>query len=160
MKTSGCLKCGNTNEWSGYIYGFCDACAKSILEASAKRLRRKANTAAPASAPVNKKLTEDIARAQASLAALATAPDRQTLRSIDETPSPEGIASLRQACESETKRLQLALVDHRLLWAIFRRSDKSTPYYAAQPVAEPVSVAAEPEPVSVAAEPEPVSVAA
>jgi hypothetical protein len=43
---SGCIKCGNTHEWAGYIYGFCDACAKSILEASAKRLRRKSQTAA------------------------------------------------------------------------------------------------------------------
>ena len=33
-----------------------------------------------------------------------------------------------------------ALTDHRLLWSIYRRTDKTAPYYEAQPVPEPVSV--------------------
>jgi hypothetical protein len=57
MTNHGCIKCGNTHEWAGYIYGFCDACAKSILEASAKRLQRKANASAPKS---DKRLEQDI----------------------------------------------------------------------------------------------------
>ncbi len=44
---NGCPKCGNTNEWAGYIYGFCDACAKSVLTAAAKRYQRKAASVAP-----------------------------------------------------------------------------------------------------------------
>jgi hypothetical protein len=142
---SGCIKCGNTHEWAGYIYGFCDACAKSILEASAKRLRRKSQTAAP-----DKRLDQDIARANAALAALATAEGRVCLRD-EPTPSPEAVASLRSAIQSEEKRLRRAVVDHRLLWSIYRRTDKTTPYYeVAQPVAEPVSVST-PEPELVAA---------
>ena len=133
---NGCVKCGNTHEYAGYIYGFCDFCAKGILEASAKRLQRKAKTAAPSAPKINKKLTEDIARAEASIAALATAESRYWFRG--ETPSPEGIASLRQAIESETKRLRRALVDHLLLWAIYRRADKTAPYYEALAVSEPV----------------------
>lgn len=131
--SNGCIKCGNTNEYAGYIYGFCDACAKGILEASAKRLRRKANVAAP-----DKRLEQDIARANAAIAALATAESRYTLRSVAMTLSPEAFASLRIACESESKRLTRALSDHRLLWAIYRRADKTAPYYEALPVSEPV----------------------
>jgi hypothetical protein len=135
---NGCIKCGNVNEWAGYIYGFCDACAKSILEASAKRLRRKSQTAAP-----DKRLEQDIARANAALAALATAEGRVRLRD-EPTPSPEAVASLRSAIQSEEKRLRRAICDHRLLWNIYRRTDKTTPYWQSaesQPAVEPQSVA-------------------
>jgi hypothetical protein len=133
----GCHKCGNTNELAGYIYGFCDACAKSILNAAAKRYQRKAASVAP---KVDKRLEQDIARANAAIAALATAESRWRLRD-EPTPSPEALASFRQAVESESRRMQRALSDHRLLWSIYRRTDKTTPYYESQPVAEPVSVA-------------------
>ena len=86
---SGCAKCGNTNEWAGYIYGFCDACAKSILEASAKRLQRKAKS----EAKTDKRLEQDIARAQSAIAALATAENRILFRSIQ-----RACAIARSAC--------------------------------------------------------------
>lgn len=150
---SGCAKCGNTNEWAGYIYGFCDGCAKSILTAAAKRYQRKANACEP---KTDKRLEQDIARANAAIAALATAEGRTRLRVYNEpTPSPEALASFRQAVESESRRMQRALADHRLLWSIYRRTDKTTPYYEVQPVpqpqrSEPVSIST-PEPELVAA---------
>jgi hypothetical protein len=129
---NGCAKCGNTNEWAGYIYGFCDACAKSVLTAAAKRYQRKASVA-----PKDKRLEQDIARAQSAIAALNTAENRILFRSFNEpAPSPEALASFRQAVESESGRMQRALTDHRLLWSIYRRTDKTAPYYTAQPVAD------------------------
>jgi hypothetical protein len=103
-----------------------------------------------ASAPkIDKRLEQDLARANAALAALATAEGRVRLRD-EPTPSPEAIASLRSAIQSEALRLTRALSDHRLLWAIYRRFDKSAPYWqAAEPVAaEPQSVALEEEMVA------------
>jgi hypothetical protein len=146
---NGCAKCGNTNEWAGYIYGFCDACAKSILEASAKRYQRKAASVAP---KVDKRLEQDIARAQSAIAALNTAENRILFRSFNEpAPSPEALASFRQAVGSESRRMQRALTDHRLLWSIYRRADKSAPYWQTEPKrTEPQSVA-QPEPELVAA---------
>jgi hypothetical protein len=141
-----CHKCGNTNEWAGYIYGFCDACAKSILNSAAKRYQRKANASAP---KTDKRLEQDIARANAAISALATAESRWRLRD-EPTPSPEALASWRDAISSESRRMQRALTDHRLLWSIYRRTDKTTPYYESQPVAEPVSVST-PQPELVAA---------
>ena len=135
---SGCAKCGNTNEWAGYIYGFCDGCAKSILTAAAKRYQRKAKTSEP---KTDKRLEQDIARAQSAIAALTTAENRILFRSFNEpAPSPEALASFRSAVDSESRRMTRALTDHRLLWSIYRRTDKTAPYYESQPVAEPVSV--------------------
>ena len=138
---SECAKCGNTNEWAGYIYGFCDACAKSILNAAAKRYQRKASASTP---KTDKRLEQDIARANAALAALATCEQRLGLT------GPE----CRFAIDSESRRMQRALTDHRLLWSIYRRSDKTTPYYesaASVPeLAEPIRVTAELEPEMVA----------
>jgi hypothetical protein len=133
---NGCIKCGNTHDYAGYIYGFCDACAKSILNTAAKRYQRKAASSAP---KIDKRLEQDIARAQAAIAALATAENRYTLRSVCETPSPEELASLRQAIDSESRRMTRALTDHRLLWSIYRRTDKTAPYFDAVPVSEPVA---------------------
>jgi hypothetical protein len=147
---NGCHKCGNTNEWAGYIYGFCDACAKSILTAAAKRYQRKANACEP---KTDKRLEMDIARAQAAITALANADTKLRLRG-EPTPSPEAITSWRKAIESETQRVRRAIVDHRLLWSIYRRTDKTAPYYQAepQPVAEPRSVTvADLQPEAVAA---------
>jgi len=130
---TGCHKCG-ADTASDYLLGFCHACAKSILNAAKLRLRRK-----PSTVKADKRLEQDLARAQAAIAALATAESRHALRSVCETPSPEAIASLRQAIESESRRMSRALSDHRLLWSIYRRTDKSKPYYES-PVAKPVSV--------------------
>ena len=88
----------------------------------------------------DKRLEQDIARANAAIAALATAESRWRLPD-EPTPSPEALASFRQAVGSESRRMQRALTDHRLLWSIYRRADKTTPYYESQPVVEPVSVA-------------------
>lgn len=102
----------------------------------------------------DKRLEQDIARANAAIAALATAEGRTRLRVYNEpTPSPEAIASLRSAIESETKRMTRALTDHRLLWSIYRRTDKTAPYYSVaepQPVPQ-AAVTAEPEPEALAA---------
>ena len=136
MNASGCIKCGNANEWAGYIYGFCDACAKSILNTAAKRYQRKASAPAP---KIDKRLSQDLARAADAIAALATAESRWRLRD-EPTPSPEALASLRQAIQSEERRMQRAIVDHRLLWSIYRRTDKTTPYWQAVEPAEPQSV--------------------
>lgn len=97
-----------------------------------------------ASAPkIDKRLEQDIGRANAAIAALATADSRWRLRD-QPTPSPEAMAALRQAIESESRRMTRALTDHRLLWSIYRRTDKTTPYWQAaesQPAVEPQSVA-------------------
>jgi hypothetical protein len=118
----------------------CPCCGRKII-------------AKKSSAPkIDKRLEQDIARANAALAALATAESRWRLRD-EPTPSPEAIASLRHAIESESKRMTRALTDHRLLWSIYRRADKSAPYWqAAEPVAaEPQTVTAQLEPEAVAA---------
>ena len=133
----GCHKCGNTNEWTGYIYGFCDACAKSILTAAAKRYQRKAASVVPKG---DKRLEQDIARANAAITALATAESRWRLRD-EPTPSPEALASFRQAVESESRRMTRALADHRLLWSIYRRTDKTAPYFDVDAVLSPIGVA-------------------
>jgi hypothetical protein len=111
----------------------CPCCGRKII-------------AKKSSAPkIDRRIEQDIAKANSAIAALATAEFRYTLRD-EPTPSPEAIASLRQAIRSEEKRLRRAIVDHRLLWSIYRRTDKTTPYYESQSVAEPVSVAtSEPE---------------
>jgi hypothetical protein len=98
-----------------------------------------------AQSKTDKRLEQDIARANAALAALATCEQRLGLT------GPEW----RQAIESESRRLTRALTDHRILWAIYRRADKSAPYYSESPVAQtqpvPQAVAAAPEPELVAA---------
>lgn len=139
---TGCHKCG-ANTSSDYLLGFCHACAKSILNAAKLRLRRKPSNKA------DKRLEQDIARAQAAIAALATAESRHALRSVCETPSPEYLSTLRDAIESETRRMTRALTDHRLLWSIYRRTDKTAPYYLKSVSAEPVKL--RPEPIAVAA---------
>jgi hypothetical protein len=102
---------------------------------------------------IDKRLEQDIARAQAAIAALATAESRHALRSVCETPSPEYVSTLRDAIESETRRMQRAITDHRLLWSIYRRADKTAPYYSAEPTpVQPKSLAvAQFEPETVAA---------
>jgi hypothetical protein len=109
----------------------CPCCGRKII-------------AKKSSAPkIDKRLEQDIARANAAIDALATCEQRLGLT------GPEW----RQAIESEARRMQRAISDHRLLWSIYRRADKSIPYWqTAEPVAaEPQTVAAQPEPEVVAA---------
>lgn len=95
-----------------------------------------------ASAPkIDRRLEQDLARANAAIAALATCEQRLGLT------GPEW----RAAIESESQRMTRALTDHRLLWSIYRRADKSAPYWqAAEPQPEPQAA----EPVAVTPEPE------
>jgi hypothetical protein len=90
-----------------------------------------------AGSQIDKRLEQDIARANAAISALATAEQRLGLT------GPEW----RAAIESESQRMQRAIADHRLLWSIYRRTDKTTPYYESQPVAEP-QPAVEPQSVA------------
>lgn len=119
-----CHKC-QTNESGNY--GFCDACAKSILTAAAKRYARKAN-ATPA--VVNKKLAEDLAACERAIAALSTCEHRLGLTGSE----------WREAIDTATKRYTRALTDHRLLWSMYRRADKSAPYFDVNAVT-PIGVA-------------------
>lgn len=64
--------------------------------------------------PHDKKLAQDIARANAAITIL-------------DTYSTTNV-SLREACEMEAVRMRRALTDHRLLWTIYRRSDRATGY--------------------------------
>jgi hypothetical protein len=130
---NGCIKCGNTHEWAGYLYGFCDACAKSILTTAAKRYARKANATPTV---VNKKLSEDLAACEKAIAALATAVDRLDADDF-RCYGVHTAESWRPVIDTATARYTRALTDHRLLWSMYRRADKSTPYYESQPVAEP-----------------------
>src|ERR1700676_990157 len=102
----------------------CPCCGRKIIAKKSSALKS------------DRRLEQDIERANAAIAALATAESRWRMRD-EPTPSPEAIASLRQAIESESRRMTRALTDHRLLWSIYRRTDKTTPYYESQPVAEP-----------------------
>jgi len=54
---------------------------------------------------IDKRLDQDIARAQAAISALANAETKLRLNG-EPTPSPEAITSWRQAIESETRRMQ------------------------------------------------------
>jgi hypothetical protein len=98
-----------------------------------RRIPAKRKAATP---KIDKRLEQDIAKAQAAIAALATCEQRLGLT------GPEW----RFAIESETRRMQRALTDHRLLWSIYRRTDRTQPYYdTAEPTIEPITA----EPVEV-----------
>ncbi len=138
-----CHKCSNTNEGTGYIYGFCDACAKSILAAAATRYARKANTTPTGASAVpvgNKKLEQDLKACERDIAALGTAVDRlaaDDLRHFGINTRDSWQPVIHDAIQRYTR----ALTDHRLLWSMYRRADKSTPYYQSQPTSDPVRVA-------------------
>lgn len=87
---------------------------------------------------IDKRLEQDIARANAAISALATCEQRLGLTGLE----------WHQAIESESRRMTRALTDHRLLWSIYRRTDKTAPYYSAEPIIEPITaepMIAEPE---------------
>lgn len=78
-----------------------------------------------ASAPkIDKRLAQDLARAESSLDALRKAFN-----------SPGEHESFRVAVQDEIGRLLSAKSDHRLLWNIFRRRDKGAPYFIPGPAA-------------------------
>jgi hypothetical protein len=81
-----------------------------------------------ATVKIYKRLEQDIARANAAIEALATCEQRLGLT------GPEW----RQAIESESRRLSRALTGHHVLWAIYRRTDKSAPYYGAALIPGPL----------------------
>jgi hypothetical protein len=62
----------------------------------------------------DKKLAQDIARAQAAILVLHS--------------FPADSEHLREACQLEAIRLEQAVLDHGLLWSIYRRSDKASGY--------------------------------
>ena len=61
----------------------------------------------------DKKLSEDIRKAESAIAVLSLY---------------IGTDSLGEACLSESIRLQRAITDHGLLWSIYRRRDKASGY--------------------------------
>ena len=67
---------------------------------------------------VDKKMVQDMAKAQAAIAVLQ--------RQYDQV-SP----SLRVACQMEAERLMRALSTPKLLWSIYRRRDKAAGYVIA-----------------------------
>lgn len=63
---------------------------------------------------VNKKLTQDLARAEKAI---------HILRTYSHVS-----ASQAEANDLERQRMERALVDHKLLWSIYRRADKASGY--------------------------------
>jgi len=63
---------------------------------------------------VDKKLAQDMARAEQAIFILETY----------HADSP----AMHEACELEAQRMRRALTDHKLLWSIYRRSDKASGY--------------------------------
>ena len=66
---------------------------------------------------VDKRIVQDQAKVEAALA------------SCDAALTNPWFADLWDAIRDEKSRLYRALVDHRLLWALYRRADKKAPYY-------------------------------
>lgn len=63
----------------------------------------------------DKKLTEDLARAQRAI-------------NILDDYATHNRYGLGEACQLEAFRLLRAMSDHKLLWSIYRRKDKATGY--------------------------------
>jgi hypothetical protein len=72
---------------------------------------------APAAPKIDRRITQDLARANASILALMKA---------EANPF---YADIRAAIQDEKIRLRRMLTDHRLMWNVFRRRDKGAPYY-------------------------------
>jgi hypothetical protein len=111
--------------------------------------RRMPKAKAPAE---DKRLAQDIAKATN---AIETMERLFTNRNDFADLTLEGLAIMHDAMRVEQARLRSAIENPRLLWGIYRRADKSAPYYSESPVVEPQSV-----PQAVAAEPEPELLAA
>lgn len=75
-----------------------------------------------AKSPADKKLAQDIARAEAAIAALSryTEPSSRLWWDV----SPQLVA----ACRDEALRMARAIADPRLLWSIYRRKDSGPSY--------------------------------
>jgi hypothetical protein len=73
---------------------------------------------------VDKKFSEDVAKAQRAIEiCLAWQGDKYD--------SPETVAAVSEANQSEAERLTEALSDPKLLWSIYRRRDKASGYASA-----------------------------
>ena len=73
---------------------------------------------------IDKRLAQDLAKAEFAMGVC-----ERTMTRFDLT------SEIQMAAIDEFDRLQRATVDHRLLWAIYRRAGKanSTPYYQLEP---------------------------
>lgn len=69
---------------------------------------------------IDKRLRDDIVKAQFALDVC--------VRSTSRSDFPHG---LQVACAEEAVRMQTAIETPALLWSIYRRRDKGTPYYSA-----------------------------
>lgn len=85
----------------------------------------KASVPRGGTAKMDKRLKDDLAKATDAAGVCE--------RSSTRADFPEG---LRVACLAEAQRMAKAMADFRLLWAIYRRKDKGTPYYMAQEATE------------------------
>lgn len=80
---------------------------------------------APKATKVDKRLTQDLARAQAAIEVC----ERVALSPPRDLDSSTGRDAFVEAVEIERNELTRALTDHRRLWNIYRRLDKGQPYY-------------------------------
>ena len=80
---------------------------------------------APKATKGDKRLTQDLARAQAAIEVC----ERVALSPPRDLDSSTGRDAFVEAVQIERNELIRALTDHRRLWNIYRRLDKGAPYY-------------------------------
>lgn len=93
----------------------------------------------------DKRLTDDLDRCKASIRACESAMNNPFFalrpnpdwRTREENPNVADVAML-EAIKDHLVRLNKALHDHKLLWSMYRRADKKTPYYLVE-VAEEIA---------------------
>jgi hypothetical protein len=79
---------------------------------------------------MDKRIVQDVEKAQAAIAMLRLTVDNpRHTQMYGEIVTLDGDNALRQAASDEIARLNRAIVDHRLLWTIYRRKDNKPPYY-------------------------------
>lgn len=78
------------------------------------------------------RLTQDIAKVEAAILACDRACTNPFFASaVNFIGQPTEDRAMLEAISNERKRLARALTDHKLLWSMYRRADKRTPYYEA-----------------------------
>jgi len=65
----------------------------------------------------DKRLTQDLERVALAISV------------CEDALSNPFFANIAEAVRQERMRLNLALTDHRLLWTLYRRTDKKAPYF-------------------------------
>ena len=89
--------------------------------------------AIPAPKTQDKRLAQDIAKVEAAILACDRACTKPFFSStINCMGEPTADRAMLEAISSERKRLARALTDHKLLWSMYRRSDKKEPYYTVE----------------------------